>query len=300
MEDSFASDTYSYAMFQSDSREQQHYTKERTFFNSVLKRELREEKEHLELMLLKNEQLSRSLSAYFFRDASESKRHDAGHDVPALKDFTLIHIVLTNNYRVLKDNLLNGMTYQALVLFRNTIELTELAICLLGDERVHGFYRKDIENGLFQSIKFGTLKIKTVAIMKWVKALPNNNFPQELWAEYLTIRQQLYEDSSKHTHSNFGSIVTNAFVTPIPSAKLEDDGDFMMPNLGGIISVQSKPKIKEILLYEYFSYLVLIILLIEKHKLPFKHFGEKSSYTTALTKVGMDLVVEYLHRSYSP
>ena len=295
----FSERGYSFSMFKADRDKQKYHINERNFFNKVLRNELKLEKEFLNLLVMKNEQLATVMSDYIFRtDGRKRKLCNPDHNILPLKDFVMIHIMITNNYRVLKENFLNGMNYQGMVLFRNTIELTELSIGILGDNELHQFYRKDIrpdiDGGVYQSLKFGRVKSKTYHIMKWVKSLPNNNFPQGLWDDYLLIRQNLYEASSKHTHSNFESIVSNAFVKHIDSKEIGDN-DTMMLNIGGIISTHSKNSIRDVLIYEAISYMIFIILLIEKYKLPFRYFGKDANYTIALSKMGLELIHEYLH-----
>jgi len=223
---------------------------------------------------------------------SKSKQHNSKQ----LKDFVLIHIVISNNYTAMKDAFFKGLTYQALVIFRNTIELTELAIGILGDEELHEFYRKTIntkDGEHFQSIKFGTIRKKTEKVFSWIKSLPNNNIDPELWDGYLITRNNLYDSSSRFSHSNFASIYSNAYVTPLANRHMNFK-EQVMSNIGGIINQKTKTAISEAIIYESTSYMIFVILLVEKYRLPFKYFNESAMFTTALTKISWDLIGQYI------
>lgn len=288
-------DIYSIAQFRKDQTEQNRVRKDKTYLNNVLAGELKLEFDFFQLIIDKNEQLSHSLDKYLMKldkQAPDKKLHSNIQ----LKDFILIHVVISNNYKAIKDAFKKGLTYQALVIFRNTIELTELAIGILGDSELQKFYRKTIstkDGEGYQSVKFGTVMKKTGKILTWIKSLENISVDPELWDGYMDIRSNLYESSSRFSHSNFASIYTNAYVTPLMKRHMDFE-DGIMSNVGGIITQKTKTAISEVIIYESISYMICVILLIEKHRLPFKYFNESGGYTTALSKLCWDLIGEYI------
>ena len=287
--------SYSIEQFKNDQAQQKHIRKEKAFFNSVLCKELKLEFDYLQLIIDKNEQLSSSLNSYVMSKDKPSLKNKK-HNSLQLKDFVLTHIVIINNYIAMKDAFFKGLTYQGLVIFRNTIELTELAIGILGNQELHDFYRKTInakEGEDYQSVKFGAIKKKTGKILSWIKSLPNNNIDPELWDGYLITRSNLYESSSRFSHSNFASIYSNAYVTPLANRHM-DVKELVMSNIGGIINQKTKTAISEAIIYESISYMIFVILLVEKYKLPFKYFNESAMFTTVLTKISWDLIGQYI------
>jgi len=293
--DEFYPDGYSFEMFETDIEGQKKQFKDQTFLIGAFRRELKLEKDFLELIVNKNDQLVTALDGYLLSEKKHNRLSNL-HTYMQLKDFTLIQITIANNYRAVKDLLLKGLTYQALVLFRNIIEITELAIGILGDGDLHKYYRQDSTGDYpeSKSIKFNTIKTKTNKILHWIKSLPNQNLSTEIWDVYLSVRDDLYENSSKHVHSNFTKIIINAYVKPMAVKKFEIDEDLVIINLGGMITDQTKMTIRDVLIYESLSSRILAILLIEKYKMPFKYFGDASKYTTALFKISSDLLKEYL------
>lgn len=287
--------SYSTEQFKNDQAQQKHTRKEKAFFNGVLRKELKLEFDYLQLIIDKNEQLSYSLNRYVMSKDKRSSKNKK-HNSLQLKDFVLIHIVISNNYIAMKDAFWKGLTYQGLVIFRNTIELTELAIGILGDEDLHQFYRKTIttkEGEDFQSLKVGTIRKKTGKILSWIKSLPNNNIDPELWDGYLITRNNLYDSSSRFSHSNLASIYSNAYVTPLANKHM-DVKELLMSNIGGTINQKTKTTISEAIIYESISYMIFIIILVEEYRLPFKYFNESAMFTTALSKISWDLIGDYL------
>lgn len=286
---------YSVEQFKKDHAQQKHIRGERAYVNRVLSRELKLEFDFLQLIIDKNEQLSNSLNNYimnFKKPVPKIKKHNSMQ----LKDFVMIHIILSNNYKTMKEAFYKGLTYQALIIFRNTIELTELAIGILSNHELHEFYRKTIKTKHgedYSSIKFNTIKKRTSEILRWIKTLPNITIDPKLWDGYLETRNNLYENSSRFSHSNFGNIYTNAYVTPLITKYMNFE-DGLMSNIGGIINQKTKAVISEITIYESMSYMIFLILLIEKYQLPFKYFKESANFAMALSKISWDLNGRYL------
>ncbi|MGG7440194.1 hypothetical protein ACQ7CU_19180 [Chryseobacterium arthrosphaerae] len=87
----------------------------------------------------------------------------------------MIFTVITNNYITLKDLFIHGKDYQAKIIFRNTIELTELCISILGNEEFYTFFQKEnnVEDPTknFQTLKYDGIKKKLQII--FLKKLKN-------------------------------------------------------------------------------------------------------------------------------
>lgn len=105
--------------------------------NNFYRKSFTLEKEYFKFIILKNSQFVLSLRHYFEKTNKAIKDYpENSFHYKCLNDFWKIFTVITNNYIAINDLLLNGKDYQAKIIFRNTIELSELCICILGDEGV--------------------------------------------------------------------------------------------------------------------------------------------------------------------
>ena len=134
---------YSFEMFTKDQNKiQEHFItngKIRSFFRNKIKFE----KDYLQFIIEKNSLLVLTLQNYFEKTKKAKKVFGVNsYSYNSLNDFWKIFVVITNNYISLKHLFLNGFDYQGKVIFRNTIELTEICICLLGDQKFYTFFRK--------------------------------------------------------------------------------------------------------------------------------------------------------------
>lgn len=291
--------SYSFEEFKKDFENQKKESKKYIFLNQYFRNKLKPEKEYLDFLVTKNSQLVSSLHHYF--DNSEKAKIDYDkktYTYKVLNDFWKIFIVISNNYKTLKYLYLNGMDYQAKIIFRNTIELTELCISILGNEEFYSFFKKqnntDNPELIFQTIKFGTTKKTTNKVISHIKEFPNNNVPKELWNHYIQIRQEYYEDSSRHVHSNYLNIMLGSYVPVMKTKFLEND--MMLMNLGGHINDKTKSNIKDIIIYDSISYLILLILIIDKHKLYFAKIDTKKEFLIMLSKFNWDLLSSILSK----
>ncbi|MGK4566305.1 hypothetical protein [Flavobacterium sp. 3HN19-14] len=294
---------YSYEHFQKDYSDQKKRTVDFKFVNSYLKRHLKFEKEYLEFLTFKNFEFVETLHRYFDRSEKASMDYNKkSYSYKALNDFWKIYLVISNNFKSMADLHLNGMDYQAKAVFRNTIELTELCICVLGDEEFYSFFKKQTgaiqpENE-FQTIKFGTAKKTTAKVIDSLKNIPSNNIPGDLWDHYLNLRQNFYEESSRYAHSNFLNIFFSSYVKPIESKFI--DKEILLMNLGGYVNERTKQNINNIVIYDTISFIIILILMIENHKLPFSKFGENYKYSAFLSKLNWDLFAQlYFKKNYS-
>jgi hypothetical protein len=269
------------------------------FINKYYKKHFSLEKEYFELLILKNSQLILSLNFYFNNSKKARKDYDKkSFSYKCLDDFWKVFTVINNNYIALKDLLLNGKDYQAKVIFRNTIELTELSICFLGDEEFYSFFKTQNKSRggelAFQTVKFQTIKKTTLKIISQIKLMPNNNIPHELWTEYLELRQDFYEDTSQHIHSNFLNLMLGSHVQMIETDHQKKDR--MIMNLGGIVNKETGKNIKNVITYDAISYMIILILLISKHKLFFAKLDKNVSHLTILSKLNWDLLPEIINK----
>ena len=198
---------------------------------------------------------------------------------------------------MLSELLLNGKDYQAKVIFRNTIELSELCICILGDEEFYNFFKKKNETEnlkhMFQTLKFKTMKKSTQKVIEVIKKMPNNNSPTAVWDEYLQIRQEFYEDASQHIHSNFLNLLFGSYVQMIET-DVVNVKETMAHNLGGIINTATRQNIKNVIVYDSMSYMIILILVIENHKLFLSKLDKDVSHLVVFSKFNWDLLSQIL------
>lgn len=285
---------YSYKQFSDDNNNLDYLIETTRLFNEELKKELDFEIEYFDFIINKNTQLILSLSEYFNKTQKAQKDYLIdSYTYNALNHFWMIFTVITNNYIALKELFTNGKDYQGKVLFRNTIELTELCISILGSEEFYNFFKK--ENNVdhptknYQTLKFNEIRKVSNKIIDKIKELPNNNINKELWEEYLKMRNEYYDDTSKHTHSNFFNLMLNSHIFLKNNNQL-GISELMIHNLNGIIGLKTEENIDQVILYDSISYMILMILIIDIHKLNFNKLEIKSQYLTVLTANNWELL----------
>lgn len=285
---------YSYKQFSNDNSEFNYLIETAKLLNEEFKKDMGFEIEYFDFIINKNTQLILSFSEYFNKSEKAQKDYSIdSYSYNSLNHFWMIFTVITNNYIALKDLFTNGKDYQGKVLFRNTIELTELCICVLGNEEFYNFFKKEnnvnhpTEN--YHTIKFDRIKKTSNKIIDDVKKLPNNNIDKELWNEYLKMRDHYYDDTSKHIHSNFFNLMTNSHI-PLKDNENLDLADSLVHNLNGLIGLKTEKNIDEVILYDSISYMILMILIIEKHKLNFNKLEIKSQHLAVLTANNWELL----------
>ncbi|MBB4806995.1 hypothetical protein HNP38_002291 [Chryseobacterium defluvii] len=193
---------YSYEEFLNDKDDYDKMSETINLINKHFQKGLKFEKEYFDFIVGKNSQIIISLEYYFRKSKKAEKDYsDKSYSYTALNHFWMIFTVITNNYITLKDLFTQGKDYQAKIIFRNTIELTELCIGILGDEEFYTFFQKqnnvDDPTKNFQTLKYDTIKKTSNKIIKEIKKLPNNNINEELWDEYqkmniMTIHQSTF------------------------------------------------------------------------------------------------------------
>lgn len=293
---------YSYEKFLEDMNVTIENSKTIESLNKYFQRNLKFEKEYLDFVIRKNSQLVKSLRHYFVssKKAKKDYKQDS-YSFNVLNHFWMIFTVITNNYITLKNLLIQGKDYQAKVIFRNTIELTELCISILGNEEYYNFFRKqnNIDHPVnnFQTLKYDGVKRTSNKIIKEIKELPNNNIDEELWSEYKKMRDEYYDDTSKHIHSNFFNLITNSHVSLINDNELGVD-NMVIHNLNGVINDKTKKNIDDLILYDSISFMILLMLIIENHKLPFQKLDYKNDYLVILSAYNWELLKYRKNKNY--
>jgi len=285
---------YSYEQFQNDTNNYKELIGSVKLLNNDLRTDLNFEAEYFDFIINKNTQLILSLREYFqVSEKAEKDYSTSEYSYNVINHFWMIFTVISNNYISLKDLFLNCKDYQGKVLFRNTIELTELCISILGDEEFYNFFKK--ENNVnhssknYQTLKFDSIKKKSNKIIQEIKKLPKNNIDKELWDEYLKMRDEYYDDTSQHIHSNFFNLMLNSHI-PLKNYKDLDLSESLVHNLTGIISSKTKKNIEHVILYDSISYMILMILLVDNHKLHFSKLDYKTNYLIILSANNWELL----------
>lgn len=241
---------YSYEQYLNDTSEFNNLIETTKLLNEELKKKLDFQIEYFDFIINKNTQLTLSFREYFnLTNKAQNDYSIDSYSYNSLNHFWMVFTVITNNYITLKELFTNGKDYQGKVLFRNTIELTELCIGILGNEEFYNFFKK--ENNVnhptknYQTLKFDNIKKISNKIINEIKNLPNNNIDKEFWDEYLKMRNEYYDDTSKHTHSNFFNLMLNAHI-PLKGDKHLGLSDSMIFNLNGIISMRTDENIDQV------------------------------------------------------
>jgi hypothetical protein len=96
-------------------------------------------------------------------------------------------------------------------------------------------------------------------------------------------------DTSQHIHSNFLNLMFGSYVQVIESDVPELE-EFRINNLGGLINTQTKQNFKNVIMYDSISYMIILILIIEKHKLFLKKLDKDVDHLVVLSKFNWDLL----------
>lgn len=259
-----------------------------TFFK---KKSLALEAAYLTFICEKNMQLVLTLNQYFGKGKMSKRHYRAGtYSHRALVDFSHVFVVISNNYITMQRLIFSGMDFQANVIFRNTIELTELCFCLLHKESFLKFVREEKNNSkneiLYKTIKYKSIKKTSSDVIEYIKSR-TNPLPPKFWDEYMKTREHYYEETSNHVHSNFITLMRAACVPMI-------DSDSMLMNVGGFVNKGTKALARQIAFYDALSYMILMILMIDQHNLYFKKFGKSTEYLTVLSMANWNLLKHML------
>ncbi len=161
---------YSYDEFLSDKKEYDELSNHINLLNKYFEKELKFEKEYFDFIIRKNSQLISSFKHYFDKSKAKKDYAEESYSYKVLNHFWMIFTIITNNYITLKDLFIQGKDYQAKIIFRNTIELTELCISILGNEEFYNFFQKqnNVEDPTknFQTLKFEGIKKLQIRFLK--------------------------------------------------------------------------------------------------------------------------------------
>ncbi|MBB4806994.1 hypothetical protein HNP38_002290 [Chryseobacterium defluvii] len=81
----------------------------------------------------------------------------------------------------------------------------------------------------------------------------------------------------------------NSFVPLTNDSELNIE-DMLVHNLNGIINAKTKQNIDDVILYDSISFMILLILIIETHKLHFLKLDYKNYYLTILSAYNWELL----------
>jgi len=111
------------------------------------------------------------------------------------------------------------------------------------------------------------------------------------------MRDEYYDDTSKHIHSNFFNLITNSHVSLINDNELGVD-NMVIHNLNGVINDKTKKNIDDLILYDSISFMILLMLIIENHKLPFQKLDYKNDYLVILSAYNWELLKYRKNKNY--
>lgn len=252
--------------------------------------------EFYQLIFLRNQKFLLTISEYF--DNFEEKKHPINKGTftyNVLYDLKFIFNHLINNSIAIKRLITNGLNSQATMIFRSSIELFELAIAIVGDENFYKQYKSKIDRvnstafNEFKTPKFETIKIVVNKIIKNEIIRVNKiNYPKEIWREFEKFRNNSYSEYSKLSHWNYQYLVTGFFSSSLDS---EDEG--LDITTGGKIDKRTVSLLSQIIFYHIIAFQILIILIVMKHKMPFKNFGKSGEELGILLKLSHDLFFEH-------
>jgi hypothetical protein len=190
-----------------------------------------------------------------------------GHNDRAAVNFlSLLLLSLHKNMISMKINLEMGFNQQANLIFRNYIELSELALAFLIDDEIYSSYTEDKDNNSAQLKKW--LKTKPGKI----HAIINTEFEKmsdfKDYGEVLhELRNNLYKKGSDFTHGAAWTI----FNESIAFDGINEESNFQII---GSINNNIKNTFYEILIYSKSFLFSFIVLLVRNRKITFEKFGD--------------------------
>ncbi len=197
-----------------------------------------------------------------FAYKSDSKRYKALH---------IMYILISILYRDLismRKCLEMGLNYQANLIFRNYIELSEIGLACMIDDNFVNEYTREVGSEKQEIIKRN--KFRAINVHKFI--IDEFKLIKELssFIEVIDeIRNSLYKKTSQFTHGNPFRLINECFPIKLTQKEEEPTLDFT-----GNISDEIEKTIHEIILYTKCFIQSLFVFTVRNKKLPFKNFGK--------------------------
>jgi hypothetical protein len=188
------------------------------------------------------------------------------NDKAAVNFLSLLLLSLHKNMISMKMNLEMGFNQQANLIFRNYIELSELALAFLIDDEIYSSYTEDNDNNSAQLKKW--LKTKPGKIHAIIDTEFEKISDLKGYGEVLNeIRNKLYKKASDFTHGAAWTIVSEAFA-------FDETNEESCFQITGSINNNIINTFYEILIYSKSFLFSFIILLVRNRKITFEKFGD--------------------------
>ena len=188
------------------------------------------------------------------------------NDKAAVNFLSLLLLSLHKDMISMKMNLEMGFNQQANLIFRNYIELSELALALLIDDEVYSNYKEDENDNSTQLKKW--LKTKPKKIHSIINAEFEKISELKEYGELLNeLRNNLYKKTSDFTHGAAWTIFTE-------STGFDGTNGETNFQITGSININIKNTFYEILIYSKTFLFSFIMLLVRNRKITFEKFGD--------------------------
>jgi len=187
------------------------------------------------------------------------------NDRAAVNFLSLLLLSLHKNMISMKMNLEMGFNQQTNLIFRNYIELSELALAFLIDDKIYSSYTNDNNTHSAQLKRWLKTKPSTVhsIIKKEFEGIPELGEFGEILNE---LRNGLYNKTSDFTHGAAWTILSE-------SMAFDGTNEESCFQITGSINNNIKNTFYEILIYSKSFLFSFIILLVRNQKITFEKFG---------------------------
>jgi hypothetical protein len=261
-----------------NGREKQNYATFKSF--------LRREEMILDLIIFEHQSLFLLLVEKFSplcKDFEEIKTNS--YTFQSLSLLSCILNLLINNLNVIKAGLKLGYNYQVNIIFRNYIELSEIAISVITSESFYNQYTVEPQNENQAKNKWNALKPGKIHANVNKEYLKIERF--ESWGNVLDeVRSALYNKTSKYVHCDVSSIINETY-----SKKLNQND--MSVTCYGEIGENLRVTFEEVIIYSKIVINDILIFLINSHKLGLIRFGQYG-----LDHGYLRAVNEYIYRDF--
>lgn len=188
------------------------------------------------------------------------------NDKAAVNFLSLLLLSLHKNMISMKINLEMGFNQQTNLIFRNYIELSELALAFLIDDKIYSSYTEDKDNNsakLKKWLKTKPGKIHEIIITEFEKISDLKGYGEILHE----LRNNLYKKGSDFTHGAAWTILSES----ITFDEINEEPSF---KITGLINNDIKNTFYEILIYSKSFLFSFIVLLVHNRKITFEKFRD--------------------------